>query len=323
MAADEFDIIRTLFAPLAGAGARGLVDDVALIETHGPLVVTTDAIVEGVHFLPENPIAAVAKKALRVNVSDIVAKGAKPTGALLSLVWPKHRDAHEIAEFARGLGEDLQHYDLQLLGGDTTSTDGPLTISITMFGTPLGPRTPSRADAKAREQVWVTGVIGDGYLGLMSLIDPPVDGVANEGVAERYRVPNPPAAIAPIIARLASASTDVSDGLVADAGNIARASNVALRLDAEAIPLSQYGHAFVSRHGDEGLVKLVAGGDDYQTLFTAPPERRREITLAAKAAGIDVALIGDVEEGAGVRLVGGGGRAIPVSSAGHSHKLGR
>lgn len=323
MAADEFDIIRTLFAPLAGVGARGLVDDVAIVETPGPLLLTTDAIVEGVHFLAADPIDTVAKKAMRVNISDIVAKGAKPLGALLSLMWPKTRDAADLKEFARGLGEDLKRYDLSLLGGDTTSTDGPLTVSIAMLGTPLGPRTPSRADAKVGEQVWVTGAIGDGFLGLMSLINPLVDGVAKAGVAERYRVPDPPVAFAQAIAQVAAASTDVSDGLIADAANIARASNVRIRLDAEAIPLSQYGHAFVSLHGDEGLVKLVTGGDDYQALFTAPPQRRREITLAAKAAGVDVALIGDVEEGAGVRLVGGGARMIPVPGAGHSHKLGR
>ncbi|WP_395647365.1 thiamine-phosphate kinase [Terricaulis sp.] len=322
MAADEFDIIRKLFAPLAtSAAARGLVDDVALLDARGALVVTTDAIVEGAHFLADDPIETVAKKALRVNLSDLAAKGAKPVGVLLTLIWPRSRDAAQLAQFARGLGEDLQHYNVPLLGGDTTSTTGPLTVSITAFGEPLGARTPARADARAGEQVWITGVIGDGFLGLLSLTDMPE--MEGAGVRARYWTPNPPVAFTPEIARFASASTDVSDGLIADAGNIARASGVAIRLDAEAIPLSQYGHAFVSCEGDAGLVKLVTGGDDYQALFTAPAEQRWEIVRAAKRAGVDVALIGDVEPGEGVRLVGGGGRVIDIPNAGHSHKLGR
>lgn len=331
MSADEFDIIRTLFAPLAGAGARGLVDDVAVVEARGALVVTTDTIVEGVHFLPADPVATVARKALRVNVSDIVAKGAKPSGAFLNLIWPRTRDAAEIAEFARGLAEDLKYYDLPLLGGDTTSTDGPLVVSVTMFGEPLGPRTPSRSDAAVGEHVWVTGYIGEPYLGLMVLTTEPavigaVPGDQTDILARQathhYRVPQPPAKFAETIAKYASASLDVSDGLIADAEKLAAASGVAIRIDAEAVPLLG-GEAFVSRHGDEGLIKLLTGGDDYQALFTAPPERRREITLAAKATGVNVSLIGDVEEGQGVRLVGGGGRVIQVANAGHSHKLGR
>src|SRR5215475_9966166 len=149
MSADEFDVIRKLFAPLATSGAaRGLSDDVAVLEASGKLVVTTDAIVEGVHFLPDDPIDTIAKKALRVNVSDIVAKGAKPIGALLTLIWPDDRGADQITDFGRGLREDLEAFEIPLLGGDTTSTPGPLTISMTLFGAPLGDSVSSRADAK-------------------------------------------------------------------------------------------------------------------------------------------------------------------------------
>ena len=144
MSADEFDIIAKYFAPLAGKGARGLMDDVA---TLGNLVLTTDAIVEGVHFLADDPIDTIAKKALRVNLSDLAAKGAQPVGVLLTLVWPNTRPSAQLAAFACGLSEDLRHFNVPLLGGDTSSTPGPLTISITAIGEALGNRTPSRVDA--------------------------------------------------------------------------------------------------------------------------------------------------------------------------------
>lgn len=332
MPEDEFHLISSLFAPLATHRfARGLADDVAVLENNGPLVITTDALVEGVHFLPEDPLDTVAKKAVRVNFSDLIAKGAKPFGLTLSLLWPQGRDAQEIAVFARGLGEDLQFFDAALLGGDTTSTPGPLAVSVTAFGIPYGPRTPARADAKIGEQVWVTGVIGDGFLGLRSLTAPtaivgaaPRDRTDAHALAVQavYRCPEPPVRFAAAIATHASASIDVSDGLVGDAEKIAAAAGVAIRLDAEAIPLSAAGHAFVSAHGEEGLITLLTGGDDYQALFTAPPAARSAITAAARAAATNVALIGDVLEGGGVRVMGGGGE-LRLGASGHRHHLGR
>ncbi|MET0182585.1 MAG: thiamine-phosphate kinase, partial [Caulobacterales bacterium] len=146
MPADEFEIIARYFAPLATKeGARGLNDDAAVIAARGDLVVTTDAIVEGVHFLASDPIDTVAKKALRVNLSDLAAKGARPIGVLVTLIWPDDREAEKIERFARGLGEDLKFFNVSLLGGDTTSTRGPLVVSVTAIGEPAGQRTPSRA----------------------------------------------------------------------------------------------------------------------------------------------------------------------------------
>lgn len=330
MPADEFEVIRRLFAPLAGsAGARGLTDDVALLNG---LVVTTDAVVEGVHFLADDPIETVARKALRVNLSDLVAKGAKPVAVLLTLIWPTHRPAAEIEAFARGLGEDLTRYGVTLIGGDTTSTPGPLTVSFTAFGEPLGARTPSRADAKPGEQLWVTGAIGDGLLGYLVATQAPdivaakaADRIDAHAAALRaaYRTPEPPMAFAGAIARFASASMDVSDGLVTDARKLAAASGVALRIDAEAVPLSAAGHAYVSMGGAEALVRLITGGDDYQALFTAPPEARGAIVQAGRETNTNVVLIGDVSAGAAVRVVGAGGTELVIASAGHSHKLGR
>jgi|CXWL01.1.fsa_nt_gi thiamine-monophosphate kinase len=329
--ADEFDIIRSLFAPLAtGAGARGLIDDVAILSPRGDIVVTTDAIIEGVHFLPADPIETVAKKALRVNLSDLAAKGAKPVGILLTLLWPHSRPAARIADFARGLGEDLKLYDVALLGGDTCATPGPLTVSITAFGEPYGARTPSRADASIGEQVWVSGYIGEAFLGLMQLTaEPDILGAAPEDRVDHpaararlhYRVPQPPVAFARAIAEFASASIDVSDGLIADAGKLAAASGVAIRIDADAVPLLG-GEDYVARHGAAGLMRLLCGGDDYQALFTASPESRGAIVEAGRAAGVVVTLIGDVESGAGVRVVGADGRELPHAAGGHAHRLG-
>ncbi len=314
--ADEFDTIAKLFAPLAThAGARGLLDDAAVL---GNLVLTTDAIVEGVHFLADDPIETVAKKALRVNLSDIAAKGAKPVGVLVALMWPQGRDAREIAAFARGLGEDLRAFDAPLLGGDTTSTPGPLAVSVTVIGEALG-RTPARADARAGEDVWVTGTIGDGMLGLQHLGGSIAYELPEEDTAyliDRYRTPTPRLAFAAAIAAHASASMDVSDGLTQDAAKIAAASKLAVDLDLAAIPLSAPAQAWVAEGGDVEV--LMGGGDDYELLFTAPPGACTAIEAAARATGLQVTRIGRTAAGAGVTADG-----APIRAGGYRHKLGR
>lgn len=330
MSADEFDVIRTLFAPLAKSdGARGLIDDVAVLETRGKLIVTTDAIVEGVHFFPGDPIDTVAKKALRVNLSDLAAKGATCVGVLLTLIWPDGRTSSQLAEFARGLGEDLQQYGVPLLGGDTTSTPGLLTISITAFGTPLGERVPARADAKAGEDVWVTGTIGDAWVGLNALREM-ARGAEGEGVADafsacvqRYRLPQPRTSAATTIATHASAAMDVSDGLIQDAGKLAAASGVRMRLVANDVPVSREAHAWLERSGAAiSAVNAFAGGDDYEILFTAPPTMRHAIEAALVVAKVAVTRIGVVEPGQGVVLVDRHGAELKTCARGYSHKLG-
>ncbi len=356
MSADEFDVIRTLFAPLASApGARGLLDDAALLEG-GPFVVTTDAIAEGVHFLASDPIETVAMKALRVNVSDLIGKGARPHAALLTLIWPQHRPAEEIATFAASLGGELAHFGMRLLGGDTTSTPGPLTISITAFGAPLGPRTPSRADAKPGEDIWlIGGEIGSAWLGLQlrsgvmkldelrrgrdetaALMESPAIAsqmpdylkLPNEDfdaeaawLMSTYLAPFVRPECAPIIARFASASMDISDGLVADAQKLAAASKVALRIEANDIPFSIPAQRWFESGGD--FRKLVTGGDDYVVLFTAPPEAREALLASEKGAALRLTRIGAVEAGEGVSLVDRSGTPIPVPDPGYSHRLGR
>jgi thiamine-monophosphate kinase len=318
---DEFDLIRKYFAPLATSpGADGLRDDVAEIGTLGGgtrLIATKDAIVEGVHFLPSDPIDTVAQKLVRVNVSDIIAKGAKPDGCLLALVWPKDRPVAQIGKFAEALGADLKHWGAHLLGGDTTSTDGPLTLSLTMFGK-CGPRGPvRRAGANPGDDVWVTGTIGDGWLGLQA-----ANGAFKKLSAKdraflvaKYRVPDPPSlALAELVAECASASIDISDGLVADAAHVAQASSVEITIDWMDVPIGEAGRGYLTNPKSD-LTALLTGGDDYQTLFTAPSTQRDAI----RASGLSITRIGKVEEGKGVRLIDASGAVLPVARTGWKH----
>ncbi|MEL6258575.1 MAG: thiamine-phosphate kinase, partial [Pseudomonadota bacterium] len=231
---DEFDIIETMFAPIAGApGAAGLRDDVAELDCgDGRLVATCDTIVEGVHFLSDDPIETVARKLVRVNVSDLLSKGARPKDALLSLAWPQGRSTEALQSFANALGDDLSHWGACLVGGDTVRMSGPLTLTLTLTGG-CGERGPvRRSGASAGETVWVTGVIGAGALGLAAARRGETDWPASA-----YRLPElPRLAVADLIADYATASMDLSDGLVGDAGKLADASGVALCLDFDSVP---------------------------------------------------------------------------------------
>lgn len=356
MPADEFDVIRTLFAPLAAAeGARALVDDAAVLEARGPLVVTTDTIVEGVHFLAGDPIETVAMKALRVNVSDLVAKGAKPAFALLNLMWPNARPSDEIAIFADGLGRDLKHFGIDLVGGDTTSTPGPLAVSMTLLGAPLGARTPSRAEAKPGDDVWlVGGEIGSAWMGLqlrsgaMPLAEirrgrdeaqaelessamagemPDYMNLPGEGfdldagwLMSTYLAPFIRPECAELVARFANASMDVSDGLVIDARKMAAASGVAIRIAANQIPFSIPAQRWAFTGGD--FRKLITGGDDYVVLFTAPAAAREAVAAAEGDRALRLSRIGWVEEGEGVSVLDAAGQSVPLPLDGFAHKLG-
>jgi thiamine-monophosphate kinase len=245
---------------------------------------------------------------------------------------------------------------MSLLGGDTTSTPGPLTVSVAAFGTPLGVRVPARADAKAGEDIWlVGGEIGSAWLGLqlrtgcMSLSElkcgrdedaaraqsqemaahmpaylalPGEDFDAEAGwLMSTYLAPFVRPECADIVARYASASMDVSDGLILDAGKIAVASNVALRIEANEIPFSIPAMRWMQLGGD--FRKLVTGGDDYVVLFTAPPEQRASLEAIDSADALRLTRIGRVEAGEGVRIVDRSGAAIPIPVGGFEHKLGR
>jgi thiamine-monophosphate kinase len=297
--ADEFGEIARLFRPLTqgAAGAFDLLDDAAVVPQRPgfDLVITKDAIVEGVHFpLGERP-DLVARKLVRVNLSDLAAKAAEPFACFLAVAWPKSFGAEERSTFAQGLGEDLQAYGVALLGGDTVSTPGPFTASLTALGWVPAGQMLRRAGARPGDTLAVSGTIGDGVLGLAAVrgeIDDP-----GGFLAGRYRLPTPRLDLRAALAG-ASAAADVSDGLIADAGHIAEASGVRIALDLDRLPLSAAARSWaeVQSLGAAALVKLATGGDDYEVVaaFSSdPPLGFTAIGTISAGQGIEVRYGGD------------------------------
>jgi thiamine-monophosphate kinase len=318
---DEFELIRRHFAPLATApGADGLQDDVAEIETAGRTIATADAIVEGVHFLPDDPLETVGAKLVRVNVSDILAKGGRPRAALLSLVWPRGRDPAGLSDLAKGLRKSLDKWGVYLVGGDTTRTEGPLVLSLTLLGE-CGVRGPiRRSGARPGDDLWVTGVIGDGWLGLQAATGrfPHLEAEGLSLLVSKYRVPEPPRLdFADLVARFATASIDVSDGLMADAGHLAAASGVGIVIEGGDVPLSAVAASYVENRRVT-VADLLTGGDDYQTLFAAPVGDRESVASAAAQVHQPVSRIGCIEAGGGV-VVKVEGRELAVHTRGWTH----
>ena len=316
----EFELIARLFAPLATApGAFGLADDVALIAPPPgkELVLKTDAIVESVHFHATDPAESVAKKALRVNLSDLAAKGAEPAGYLLTLNLPNSTSMDWLEKFARGLGEDQKEFGISLFGGDTSATPGPLSISVSMFGwIPAGTMT-KRAGAQSGDLVFVSGTIGDagGGLAVLKGEGHALSAATREILVARYRIPQPRLALGQALRGIASAALDVSDGLIADLGHIADVSKVRIVVEASRIPLSSALRAF---WGDDAA-RAATAGDDYEIAFTAPPQNRAAVLAAAQQSGTPIAEIGRVEAGEGVDLLDSQGKEIAIERAGFTH----
>jgi len=323
----EFERIDRFFAPLSrgAAGAFGLTDDAALLPEApdgSAWVVTVDALVAGVHFLAADPAGLIARKALRVNLSDLAAMGARPYGYTLVLALPRDLADPErwLEGFAEGLRHDQEEFGIHLLGGDSVSTPGPIMVSVTAFGAVPRERPLRRSGARPGDDLWVSGSIGDSAFGLAVLT-----GAAgsssddNAFLAGRYHLPQPRTALGPALVGLASAALDVSDGLVQDAGHIARRSSVAVVVEAEQVPLS-----LATRRRIDGRPDLrhaaLTGGDDYELLFTAPAAARGRVIEAAATAGVAVTRVGAIEAGAGVRVVGpDGGSLDGYERGGWSH----
>jgi len=322
--AGEFETIGRLFAPLAHPEwGRGLADDVAVVPSRAghDLVLTKDAIVEGVHFLPTDPLDTVARKLMRVNLSDLAAKGAEPFGYLLACHWSPRCGWPERMTFVDGLRMDQKTFGVALLGGDTVATPGPASFSMTLLGwTPKG-RTVGRAGARPGDLVFVTGAIGDGWLGLEAVQGKlSIDAERVAALSDHYRTPTPRTEFALPIREMATASIDISDGLIADLGHMAEAGRISIEIDLETVPLSAAGQAWFDGRVDEqaALEKLVTGGDDYEIAFAASPRDEAALRREAERRHLRLTRIGRVTAGQGV-VARFGGQPVTFARAGFTH----
>jgi thiamine-monophosphate kinase len=306
---DEFAWIDKL-RPLARGdrGALDLRDDAAII-AHRPgfdLIVSTDAMVEGVHFAAGEPPEMIARRLLRTSLSDLAAKAAAPFGYLLMTAWPADRDWHYRKGFIRGLKDDGEVFDVALLGGDTVATSGPLTLCATVLGWAPAGGAVLRSGARPGDLLIVCGAIGDGWLGLAAsqgrVPDP------HGRLAARYRLPTPLLALREALQAYAHAAADVSDGLLADAGNIALASGVALSLDIERFPVSPEADAWCSAQSDarSARLALAGGGDDYAIVCAVDPADEMAFTGAVRALGLPARRAGSFAVGEGLEVTAGG-----------------
>ncbi len=321
----EFGRIASIFAPLTEGvpGALGLADDAALLAPD--LVLTTDAIVEGVDFLPDDPPDQIARKLLRVNLSDLAAMGARPEAYLLTTILPARIDDRWLAAFAQGLAEDQQYFGIRLIGGDSGLTPGPMTFSATLIGRAPSQGVVKRAGAVAGDTVFASGTIGDSALGLkvatgqLSLDEPEHAAF----LVERYRIPQPRTALGMALAGHASAMIDISDGLVADLDHLCRASCVSAEIDGGRVPLSAAAAAVLAK-SSQLLETVLTGGDDYELLFTAPGARASEIMVVAERCGTAVRPIGTICQRPAAspprtEVIGSGGGPIQLRRTGWRH----
>jgi thiamine-monophosphate kinase len=293
----EFELIARYFAPLAKGfpGAYGLLDDAAVIAAlpGQELVAKTDAIVGGVHFLVDDPPGLIARKALRVNLSDLAAKGAVPRAYMLDLMLPTTVTEDWIAAFAGGLALDQDAYGVHLIGGDTDSTPGPVTIAIMAFGDIATGRMLRRGGARDGDTLFVTGAIGDAALGLKVLRGELTGLDANDAdfLVDRYRLPRPRVALGPRLVGLASAALDISDGLLADLQHICQVSELAAVVEATRVPLSSAVRAALATNAGS-ITTVLTGGDDYEILFTAPAAAVNELAELSQALDVPITAIG-------------------------------
>lgn len=297
---DETAWIRRYIVPLVtSAGADDLRDDVALLTALGPTIATMDTLVEGIHFLSTDPISTVGQKLVRVNVSDIHAKAAEPLEALLSIAWPDGRSEAEFASLLSGIGRDLDEFSVSLIGGDLVRHSGPLTLTLALTGRCIGKGPVRRSGGRAGDALYINGEIGWGHAGLAA---------ARTGgdpeTALRYQVPRvSPAFSAQTVADVASASMDVSDGLLIDALRLAEASGCGVRVELDRVPLA------IPTEDITEILAQCTGGDDYRILISARPD----LELPGFVC------IGELTESPGLTLRHGGQQINAPSTLGFEH----
>ncbi len=313
---DEFERIARFFVPLAGRGALDLKDDVALIDGPGgtEYVLSTDAIVEGVHFFSTDPPEQIAQKLLRVNLSDLAAKGAKPVGYLLTVALTKAGDETFLKKFSAGLALDQKRFGIVLLGGDTVRSKGAAVLSLAALGKVAAGAALLRGTARVGDTLFMSGTLGDAALGLKVLKgELPRMAVRHRAyLVSRYRLPQPRLELGRKLVGIASAAMDISDGLVADLGHLCAASGVGAIVETARLPLSLAARAALARDRTL-LATILGGGDDYEILFTAPPSQRRRL------ARLRVTEIGRIAAAPDVTLLDGDGKPIALARGGYRH----
>ncbi|MGH6927580.1 MAG: thiamine-phosphate kinase, partial [Dongiaceae bacterium] len=276
----------------------------------------------GVHFLPDDPPDLIGRKLLRVNLSDLAGKGARPLGYLMTCAFPPEIDEPWVAKFVEGLAEDQKEFGLSLVGGDTTATPGPVTLSATVLGAVGRHRLPRRSDARDGDAILVSGNLGDGALGLDVLRNrvPDVDAADRGYLIDRYRLPRPRLALgrALVEAGIVHASMDVSDGLLADLGHICSTSGLGADIEWPRLPLSDAAAHLVAREPAR-RDRIIAGGDDYELLLTVSAGDVPAAMASAARVGVPLAAIGCMRGGADVRIVDEQGREISVGRTGYRH----
>lgn len=326
----EFEVIRKFFAPLAETlpGALNLTDDAAILNVPegSELVVTSDALVSGVHFLANDPPADIAAKALRVNVSDIASMGAVPLAYTLAAVLSEDVDEDWLRAFSEGLERDQKEFGIGLIGGDTVATPGPLTLSVCAFGTVPSGKALRRSGAKPGDAIFVTGTIGDAALGLAVLKGEieHLDEADRDELVGRYRRPTPRSAVGYRLIGIANSAIDVSDGLIADLGHICEVSGVGSIVETGRVPLSAAAKGVLATE-NEGIERLLTGGDDYELLITAPENARQAVQRVSRETGVEISEIGRISESVDggpdrkVSIIGKGGQTLEIDAAGYRH----
>lgn len=321
---DEFDLIARYLRPLAtDPAARGLLDDAALVTppVGMSLVLTKDMLAADVHFRADDPPTAIAAKALRVNLSDLAAKGAQAYGYMLGLGLSGSEDEAWLRAFADGLAQDQARYRVTLLGGDTIMSPGRLTLSVTALGWVRPGQMIARAGARPGDRVYVSGTLGDAALGLDVLAGrlEPARAADRDFVIRRYHYPEPRLALGAQLVGVASAGADISDGAVADLGHICAASGVGARLILADLPLSE--QARRAGLDDDALQRLAATkGDDYELIWTAPPDQSARILAISKHLGVTISAIGDIVAGDRVEIIDAGGQSVDLGAGGYRHR---
>lgn len=320
--AGEFDLIARYFAPLASQGppAFGLTDDAAVLTPPAgrDLVFTKDALVADIHFFADDPADSIARKALRVNLSDLAAMGAAPLGYLLALALPKNMENIEkwVGKFCGGLRRDQDGFGWSLFGGDTVSTNGPLMVSVTAIGTVEPGRALPRAGARVGDDIYVSGCLGDAALGLKCLKgDIPA---RDKFLEQRYYLPEPRLGLGQRLAGLATAVMDISDGLAGDIRHICDLSGLGAEISLDLIPLSEAaGKILESFPAYKDLI--WAGGDDYELLFTAAGQAREDIKNLADQVDLPLTRIGYMTAEKAITLKDKNGKNLMEKNQGFRH----